>query len=120
MDSVEAAALLTLASLRDNRKVTEETAMAWAEDLADISFDDAKAALSRHFGYSTDYLMAGHIRECVREIRAERTAAARRVDEIALPAYLEAMEDGPEFDAAYLAWIKSEDYHPIPRQQLVS
>lgn len=115
MDAVEAAALLTLASLRDNRKVTEETAMAWAEDLSDIDFDDAKAALSRHFGHSTEYLMAGHIRECVKAIRAER-GAPRRIDELPLPAYLEQMEDGPEFDAAYLAWIKSEDYLPVPRQ----
>lgn len=72
MTRSQAALLLGLAAARDRRTVGEADVLAWAEDLADVDFQDAREALGRHFRDSTDWLLPAHIRALVKVIRADR------------------------------------------------
>lgn len=108
VNAPEAAALLAHAAGFDNRKPDATAARAWAEALSDIDFDDALTAIVNHYATHREWVMPADVRAGVRAIERERAAHAPNLDEVNLPAYLEAMEDGPEFDAAYLAWIKEQ------------
>jgi hypothetical protein len=68
----EVAVVLGLAAARDYRRVGEADVLAWHEDIGDLDFDDARAAVSRHYRESTDRLMPAHVRRIVRDIHAER------------------------------------------------
>jgi len=74
MDPVEASAALTVAAAFDNRNVTRETAIVWAEALPDVTLADARAAIKRHYADSTAYLMPGHVKALVKTVRADRLA----------------------------------------------
>lgn len=68
-----AAALLTWASLYDNRSIVPETATAWAEALDEnVTLVDGKAAITAHANSSGDYLKPAHVNAEVRRIRKER------------------------------------------------
>lgn len=75
MNRAEVATLLGLAAARDRRTVGQADVAAWLEDVGDLDFTDARAALGRHFRESTDWLMPAHIRRHVAAIRAERRRA---------------------------------------------
>jgi hypothetical protein len=69
----DAAELLTLAAAFDRRTVGEADARAWAAALHDMPLDpDARAAIARHYGQSTDWLTPAHVRHHRRKIRDER------------------------------------------------
>jgi hypothetical protein len=92
MNRSEIAQLLGLAAARDRRTVGTADVAAWLEDVGDLGFDDARAAVSRHFRTSTDWLMPAHIRQQVKAIRAERRETERH--EIrALPSRFEDDDD---------------------------
>lgn len=76
MNRSEIALLLGAVAARDRRTIGETDVLAWHEDLGDLGFDEARAAVSRHFRESTDYLMPAHIRQHVKVIRAEQRKAA--------------------------------------------
>lgn len=76
MNRSETALLLGAIAARDQRTVGETDVLAWHEDLADLDFDDARAAVSRHFREATERIMPAHVRRQVRIIRAERRASA--------------------------------------------
>ncbi len=78
MDEREAFQLLTLASARDGRTVSQATARVWANDLAYIALLDAVEAATRHYRASDRWLMPSHIIDGVRGIRAEQAREARR------------------------------------------
>jgi hypothetical protein len=71
MNRAEAATLLTLAAARDRRTIGDADVAAWAEDLADIAFVEARAALTRFFRTSTEWLKPAHIIELVKAIRVD-------------------------------------------------
>lgn len=74
MNISDVGALLTYIALGDSRTVTKETAAFWYEALrSDISFDEARSAVSSHFANSTDYLAPAHINAIVTEQRRVRT-----------------------------------------------
>lgn len=74
----EAFQLLTLASARDNRKVSQSTAKVWADDLSDVSLVDAAAALREHYRERPDvYLLPGHILSGARKIWKQRREQQR-------------------------------------------
>ncbi|GAA2696433.1 hypothetical protein [Actinoplanes palleronii] len=76
MTRSEIALLLGAAAARDQRTIGDADVLAWHEDLGDLDFSDARAALGRHFRESTDRLMPAHIRRLVRIIRDERRASS--------------------------------------------
>jgi hypothetical protein len=104
----EAAALLAIASSFDNRTQNSAATRAWAEALSDIDFDDAQTAIVRHYAATREWVMPSDIRHGVHVIQADRVANGPNLAEVELPTYLEEMDDGPEFDAAYLAWVKRQ------------
>lgn len=70
MNEPEAFQLLTLASARDGRTVSQSVAAVWAADLWDVSFEDGDAALRMHFRESPGtYLAPGHIIAQVKRAR---------------------------------------------------
>lgn len=74
MDASQAALLLTKASAYDNRTVGDVAALAWAEALADVQFDDAKTAVVDHYRESRAWIMPVDVIARVRTIRATRYA----------------------------------------------
>jgi hypothetical protein len=73
----EAFQLLTLASARDNRTVSQSIAKVWAGDLARVSLDDATAALTLHYQERPDvWLLPGHVIAAARRVRATREREA--------------------------------------------
>jgi hypothetical protein len=62
MNEQEAFALLTLASARDNRTVSQSIAAVWAGDLEFVSFADGAAALTLFYREQPDtWLKPGHV-----------------------------------------------------------
>jgi hypothetical protein len=98
----EAFQLLTLASARDGRKVSQSVARVWADDLARIDIDVAVEAATLHYQESSEWLMPVHvIRNARRVLEArERTARLRRQLE---PEKREFSEEGI---AAYWATVR--------------
>ena len=68
--------LLGIAASFDNRKPSEEAAIAWAYALEDIRFIDARDAIVAHYRASSDWLMPQKVISEVRRIRAKRIAEA--------------------------------------------
>jgi hypothetical protein len=65
--------LLSLISARDNRTVGQATVAVWLEDIGDLDFDDARQAVAAHFREEPGvWLMAAHVRQRVKKIRADR------------------------------------------------
>lgn len=133
-----AAALLSWASATDNREVTPEASIAWADALDDhVTLEDGKAAITAHRRSSTDWLMPLHVNTEVRRIRKIRTDAIGDVNppgELAdRPAlenswkreYARATGDGELPDAAYkracdaLGIDVPLQLEPIPRPEAV-
>lgn len=101
MNMRETSQLLTKASLVDNRKLTNETTMAWQEILAGVEYADAMAALTHHRATSTDYLQPAHIVAGARRIRAERLD---RISAAAIPPPAEIGDDA----AGMRAWLRQQ------------
>jgi hypothetical protein len=72
MTRSEIALLLSAIAGRDQRTIGETDVLAWHEDLGDLDYADARAAVARHFRESTDRIMPAHVRRLVRLIRDER------------------------------------------------
>lgn len=89
-----AAALLSWASATDNREVTPEASIAWADALDDhVTLDDGKAAITAHRRSSSDWLMPLHVNTEVRRIRKVRTDAIGDVNPPAALADRPALEN---------------------------
>lgn len=105
----EASVLLTVAALYDNRKPDQYVAREWADALKDHDFEDAKQAIRDHYRTpGTGYLTVADVIAGIRRIRDERVKASPDPFEVELPEYLQLMEDGPEFNAAYLEWLQRQ------------
>jgi len=77
MNLSETARLLTTIAAFSNRTVGEADVVAWQSVLPDVVLADAEEAVRRHYAEHTEWLMPAHIRRLVRDIHAERDAAAR-------------------------------------------
>jgi hypothetical protein len=77
----EAAKLLALIALGDNRQTTTELAAYWHGLLQDIRLDDATQAVAIHRRESTEWLQPSHIIRIVRAERAKRIDAANIIYE---------------------------------------
>lgn len=80
MNQQETYQVLSLASARDGRAVDAPTAAVWADDLADVSYEEALEGVRMHFRQSTEYLKPAHVIANVKLIR-DRAARAHRVSE---------------------------------------
>ncbi len=76
MTEEETAKLLTLAAMVDNRPVSEESVIVWAEVLGNVSYEDACEALREHYRHSTAWLMPANIISIVASIKKRRTENA--------------------------------------------
>lgn len=74
MNRSHIALLLTAIAGRDQRTIGDADVLAWHQDLGDLGYDDALAAVTRHFRDSTDRIMPAHIRRTVRIIHDEQRA----------------------------------------------
>lgn len=72
MDIRETGLLLAKIALVENRQATNETILAWQEILSDISFEDAKEALLKHYRNSTEACKPAHIIKGAREVKDEK------------------------------------------------
>ena len=68
--------LLGIAASFDNRKPSEEAAIAWSYALEDIRFIDARDAIVAHYRASSDWLMPQKVISEVKRIRSKRIAEA--------------------------------------------
>jgi hypothetical protein len=82
--------LLTFVAAYDNRRFGDETVLAWQPIFADLPFGDCRAAVTRHFATSTDYLMPAHIVWGAEAVDHERRQATRTEREAAAMVELEA------------------------------
>lgn len=76
MDRNEVVDILTLIAARDRRTVGQADVAAWLEDIGDLTFEDARAAVARYYRESREWIMPADVRRLVRTIRAERIAVA--------------------------------------------
>ncbi|WP_051367476.1 hypothetical protein [Hamadaea tsunoensis] len=70
--------LLRAARARDNRKITDDLITAWQQDLDDLPYALAEAALRWHYQHSHEWLMAAHIRANAAHLQRERLRAQYR------------------------------------------
>lgn len=64
--------LLSYMASRDRRTVGKADVAAWFEDVGDLEYADAREAVRLHFRETADWLMPVHIRQRVKDIRADR------------------------------------------------
>lgn len=77
MNASDCGDLLRACAFYDNRKLTLQAALAWAQSIAaDVSKADALKAIAEHHAESTDYIGPAHINQRVRAIRRERLQRA--------------------------------------------
>lgn len=68
----DVARLLGAIAARDRRTIGETDVAAWTIDVGDLDYDDAVQAVAEWYRDRTDWIMAAHVREGVRRIRAAR------------------------------------------------
>ena len=74
----EAFKLLTLASARDGRAVTQAHAKVWVEDLGQLEYLEAVGAMKLHYQESEKWILPVHIIENARRLRERREREQRR------------------------------------------
>lgn len=114
MDVTQAAALLALCASFDNRKPDVGAAKAWATALENVRFDDAQQAVVDHYRNEHRWIMPADVLKGVRRLVKDRQTDLSSAE---VPPELDAMEDGPEFTAAYLAWLRTGE---VPQKQLTA
>jgi hypothetical protein len=79
MTPAETTDLLRLVQSLDNRQLEEITALAWAEVLANVAYQDAYRAVIAHFSDPDhEYFMPKHVIRHVNEVEAARRAERDR------------------------------------------
>lgn len=81
MDEREAFQLLTLASARDGRTVSQAVARVWASDLDRVSLEDAVGAAQVHYRESTDWMLPAHIVRNVKRAHETRLPPRHAIEQ---------------------------------------
>lgn len=77
MTPSECGRLLRACAFYDNRKVSDESMIAWSRAInADLNPRDALEAIAAHYSESSDWCMPSHINTRVRAVRRERLQRA--------------------------------------------
>lgn len=106
MTPADAAEVLGVAAAFDRRTVGRADAEAWADTLADVRLEDAIQAVKNHYANSREFIYPSDVLAIVKTIRKERVRAAGDLAD-RMPLAISQMEDGPEHNAAYLAWAQN-------------
>lgn len=97
MNASEAAQLLTVAAAFDQRTISREDAIAWADVLRSVDLEDAVAAVKQHYTNSTTRVMPADIFRGVRALRGDRVARV-----------VESVPDAdPDDPAAYITALRA-------------
>lgn len=107
MDMEQTSQLLAKAALVDNRKVTPEVIMAWAEALQHIPFQAGMWALTRHRANSTEWVQPAHIVAGYREWR--KWQAQQQSKQRAIEAAPPRVEPPPPWVREWLDGLKKRD-----------
>jgi hypothetical protein len=114
MEAAEAAALLAVAAMFDNRKPDANAAHAWAAALDGMDPELCREAIVEHYRHEHRWIMPADVIKGARKLGVERAPVSAEV-----PAALQAMDDGPEFDAAYRRWMQTGEV-PDAQKQLTA
>jgi len=76
MTPAETAKVLAKAAAYDQRTVGEADVLAWHEIVGDLDFQDALAAVARHYAETDRRLMPVHLRNHANRVRLERVEAS--------------------------------------------
>jgi hypothetical protein len=71
MTPAEAQNLLSVAAAFDNRKPSEEAAIAWSHALADLPYGDCRDAVVAHYRTSSEWLMPAKVIAEVKRVRGQ-------------------------------------------------
>lgn len=108
MNEPEAFQLLTLASARDNRTVSQSVAKVWAEDLERVALADAIEGLKIHYREQPEkWLQPGHVIAGARRAREARLRAEARANRKAIEPNRITL-DRAEFEAETQRAIEAE------------
>jgi len=95
MTPEDAAKVLLMASVYDNRTFDEVTARAWADALDGLELDDCLDAVKVHFRRSREWLMPVTVREIARDLIRQRNEQYGREQ---YEAHLRALEAAPKVE----------------------
>jgi hypothetical protein len=78
--------------------------------LADLDFQECRQAITDHYATEHRWVMPSDVRKRVDSAHVEVAGPAMvaMLDELEPPEWLTAMDDGPEFNAAWVAWRKEQ------------
>lgn len=122
MTPADTAELLTFAAAFDRRTIGKADVLAWHTVLTDITLQDAKDAVTAHYGRETRWIMPADIRQHVQVQRADTAADFQG------PGLSAAIPDAdPDDVRAYLAAVKEQrtraadgQLHPRPVKELLA
>ena len=100
----EVVKVLARVQMDDNRQVDRVVVESWVEEIGDLEFGDAIEAVVMHRRETTAWLMAAHVRENVRRVKA----AQARDDRVNSPRQIEPPNitlDREAFDRETEYWI---------------
>jgi hypothetical protein len=95
VNDIESGRLLSVCASYDRRTTGPADALAWADSLAALDYDECERAVIAHYQDSTEWIMPGHI---IRRVKAERSHRLARTPNPEAPR--EIRGDA----AAWLAW----------------
>lgn len=75
MNRAECAQLLTVIASYDRRTLGEADVISWQGAIGDLSFDECRDAVVKHYAQQTDWLMPAHVRRLA--LAARQDAAMR-------------------------------------------
>lgn len=106
----EAVALLAFASDFDNRGPNPENVRAWSTVLADLDFQACREAIEAHYASEHRWVMPSDVRKRVEMSHVEVSGLdlVAMLDELEPPEWLASMDDGPEFNTAWVQWRKEQ------------
>lgn len=105
----EAASLLAYAAEFDNRGASGDAVRAWTTVLADYGFQECRDAITAHYSHEHRWIMPSDIVKALDVQHAANTVSIiDQLDALELPEWLAVMEDGPEFNAAWVGWRKEQ------------
>ena len=102
MTPAEAQMLLGIAASFDNRKPSEEAALAWAAVLSDLEFVSCRDAIVRHYRESREWIMPADI---VSRVRQKVTERFRAFGTLIPP---EEVRDDYELERKWRIWAREE------------
>jgi len=108
----EVVKVLARVQMDDNRQVDRVVVESWVEEIGDLEFGDAIEAVVMHRRETTAWLMAAHVRENVRRVKAaqardDRVNNPRQIDRPVITLDREAFDRETEYWIDYWRKVKA-------------